>query len=496
MSDDNNLVIDRRIDRNLAGAMLVAHQGGGSVIAPRSVGEVMEFAKMMAISGVCVRPVFRGNPGACLAIAMQAMKWGADPFAVANKAYVVKNKAGDEQIAYEAQLVHAIVNSSPVLKQRLRPVYEGQAGERKCRIVGHVTGEAEPLEYESPPIKNITVKNSPLWQSDPDQQLFYYSVRAWARRHVPEVLLGIYTPEEFTGETIDHAPGPEPRREDFQPIAPSASASVTEAISEDTSSGEDTGASFDLVDLDGVVTAYAAPLDAANALYKLMEQAARFGAERLSGLWEDNQGIVAGLGQRWRDQMVIDYADLLSEAEDREKRSADRRYQQQPPNPASSPVGSAEAATPPPASESDKPAPPAPPAPPPAPPAPEQSSQQSDPAQAAKRPEPADSRSSGPARGASSESRAQAGPTDAPQTPEGLYQAPPLKDGKPIWRTWWKALMAPKVRRQTTNTGLADLLGANEEGIEACRNGGLDRADLADMNKTIADQWKRTDPHS
>jgi len=41
------------------------------------------------------------------------------------------------------------------------------------------------------------VKNSPLWKSDPDQQLGYYSARSWARRHFPELLLGVYTQEEM-----------------------------------------------------------------------------------------------------------------------------------------------------------------------------------------------------------------------------------------------------------------------------------------------------------
>jgi hypothetical protein len=41
------------------------------------------------------------------------------------------------------------------------------------------------------------VKNSPLWKGDVDQQLFYYSVRAFARRHFPDVMMGIYTVDEL-----------------------------------------------------------------------------------------------------------------------------------------------------------------------------------------------------------------------------------------------------------------------------------------------------------
>ena len=55
----------------------------------------------------------------------------------------------------------------------------------------------EEIIYTSPPVKQIPVKNSPLWKGDPQQQLGYYSARAWARRHFPELLLGVYTREEI-----------------------------------------------------------------------------------------------------------------------------------------------------------------------------------------------------------------------------------------------------------------------------------------------------------
>jgi hypothetical protein len=36
-----------------------------------------------------------------------------------------------------------------------------------------------------------------VWQTQPDQQLMYHGVRVWARRHTPELMLGVYSPEEF-----------------------------------------------------------------------------------------------------------------------------------------------------------------------------------------------------------------------------------------------------------------------------------------------------------
>lgn len=297
MPDDGNklMQIERGIDRQVAGAMEIARTGGGfGVVAPRNVGELMEFAKMMAVSGVCVRPFLRGNPGACLAITMQAMKWGADPFAVANKAYLVKNKSGDEQLAYEAQLVHAVINTSPALTRRLRARYEGEGQDRRCTIIGYVVGEDEPLEYPSPPIKQIGVKNSPLWVSDPDQQLHYYSARAWARRHLPEILLGIYTPDEFQGQTIELEPQPEPRRQDFAP---------PEHLRE-------TGRYYDVTDLDGEVHTFSDPHKSVAALRVVLSDASRRDAEALDEVWELNDGLIGDLDERLRSELAGEYTEL------------------------------------------------------------------------------------------------------------------------------------------------------------------------------------------
>ena len=66
------------------------------------------------------------------------------------------------------------------------------------------------LIYSSPRVGQITPKNSPLWKSDPDQQLCYYSIRAWARRHMPGVLLGIYAVEELQQIVVKDVTPPPP----------------------------------------------------------------------------------------------------------------------------------------------------------------------------------------------------------------------------------------------------------------------------------------------
>ncbi|ECP2540867.1 hypothetical protein FZF29_12795 [Salmonella enterica subsp. enterica serovar Brunei] len=39
-------------------------------------------------------------------------------------------------------------------------------------------------------------RNSPLWVSNPKQQIAYLGVKYWARLYCPEVILGVYSPDE------------------------------------------------------------------------------------------------------------------------------------------------------------------------------------------------------------------------------------------------------------------------------------------------------------
>lgn len=198
--------IEEKLDRTAAGAVVISDTVGGILF--QNMAEVMEFAKLMSLSQTAVPKHLRGNPGACLAVCIQALEWKSSPFAVANKSYEV-----NDRIAYEAQLIAAIVNARAPLKERLRYHYDGVGTDMQCTISGTFKGEVTALEYESPKIKDIKVKNSPLWTSDPKQQLGYYCIRAWARRHCPEVILGIYSEDELEALEIgaDHARDVTPR---------------------------------------------------------------------------------------------------------------------------------------------------------------------------------------------------------------------------------------------------------------------------------------------
>lgn len=179
--------IESRIDKAVSASTGLTTTGA---MAFSSVEQIMEFAKVMAIGGIAIPKHLRENVGACLAVAIQASEWQMSPFAVASKTYVV-----NDRIAFEAQLVNAVILRRAPITGRFKISYAGEGQSRKCRVAVKLN-DGDEVEYESPTFGAIPVKNSPLWKSDPDQQLFYYSSRAMCRRHFPDVLLGIYTPDE------------------------------------------------------------------------------------------------------------------------------------------------------------------------------------------------------------------------------------------------------------------------------------------------------------
>jgi len=200
MSNDLTIAdrISGSIDRRVAGEINISSTG----LTISSMSEAMELAKLMSVSGQAVPAHMRNNPGACLAVAIQAYEWGVTPFAIANKSYVV-----NDRLAYESALYHAVLQRRAPIIGRIKMEYIGDGASRQCRVSAKarpaMDGDpVETVEYLSPRISDIRPQNSPLWKNDPDQQLFYFSVRAFARRHFPDVMMGVYTEDELQDNPV------------------------------------------------------------------------------------------------------------------------------------------------------------------------------------------------------------------------------------------------------------------------------------------------------
>ncbi|HBS5758130.1 TPA: recombinase RecT [Klebsiella pneumoniae] len=172
-----------------------------AIFSPEGMDRLVRFANLMADSKATVPAHLAGKPADCLAVTMQAAQWGMNPFAVAQKTHVVNGTLG-----YEAQLVNAVVSSSNLLATRLNYKWDGdwskvsgktdKSPSLTVTVWATLKGESEPRNLTIS-MAQAGVRNSPLWEQDPRQQLAYLCVKRWARLHAPDVLLGVYTPDEL-----------------------------------------------------------------------------------------------------------------------------------------------------------------------------------------------------------------------------------------------------------------------------------------------------------
>jgi len=156
-----------------------------------------ELADFMVHSGVTVPDHLRKNYGDCFAIVLRAIAWGMDPWVVAEKTHIVNGRIG-----YEAQLINAIVCRSGAITGRFHYQYGGDwrvdnSPTAWVKVGAIIRGEREIQWGEEIYISKITVKNSPLWKTNPKQQAGYLAVKSWARAFTPSAIMGVYAVDEL-----------------------------------------------------------------------------------------------------------------------------------------------------------------------------------------------------------------------------------------------------------------------------------------------------------
>lgn len=175
-----------------------------------NLGDAIKFGDVMSKAGEMLPEHLRGKPALCMAVTMRAVQWGFDPFALAAETFQAKSGG---VIGYQAKVFAAALHNcagitlqyefegeveildKPVTSPRGNQIAARTAtGSRRCIASAKVDGLV--LTYETPTLDQITIKNSPLWHNDPDQQLAYYAARGWTRRHRPSVIMGAYSADE------------------------------------------------------------------------------------------------------------------------------------------------------------------------------------------------------------------------------------------------------------------------------------------------------------
>lgn len=152
----------------------------------------IEEAKMMATATVTIPKHLQGKPADCYAIILQAAQWGMSPFVVAQKTFLVNGVLG-----YEAQLINAVVQSMGQIKGSFKYEFKGSGNTLSCRVGAIIRSESDVTWGEYLSLSDITIKNSPLWKTNPKQQLAYLQVKNWARLYSPAAILGVQSADEI-----------------------------------------------------------------------------------------------------------------------------------------------------------------------------------------------------------------------------------------------------------------------------------------------------------
>jgi hypothetical protein len=212
-------------DRNLHVLPHAATSTSALVLDGDSLDKMMRLAEVMATGRATLPKHFNGNPADCLAVVMQSMQWKMNPFAVAQKTHLVNGVLG-----YEAQLVNAVITTCAPVLDRLHyewygawekvigkfTIKNGDKGEYRVpgwkledeqglgvKVWATFRGEDEPRVLELL-LAQARTRNSTLWADDPRQQLAYLATKRWSRLYCPDVILGVYSPDELeeTAPTI------------------------------------------------------------------------------------------------------------------------------------------------------------------------------------------------------------------------------------------------------------------------------------------------------
>lgn len=199
---------------------------GSLLMNDASMDKLERLAGLMASGRATVPQHLKGSAGDCFAIALQSMQWGMNPFTVAQKTHLINGTLG-----YEAQLVAAVINSSGIVLDRFHFEWFGpwekivgrfkevesrtkkddngnpkkfivpawnQADEQGLgvKVWATLRGESQPRTLTLL-MTQARTRNSTLWTEDPKQQLAYLAQKRWARLYAPDVILGVYTPDEM-----------------------------------------------------------------------------------------------------------------------------------------------------------------------------------------------------------------------------------------------------------------------------------------------------------
>lgn len=133
----------------------------------------------------------------CFLVVNQAVRWGMDPFAVAQCVSVIHGK-----LCYEGKLIAAVIEAK--LGIRLRYEWSGQGDDMKIVVSGKYPDEAEARTVEGTVADwKTTASGTPWVPKQYKKMLAYRGAREWGRLHSPGLMLGVYSDDELSDMAED-----------------------------------------------------------------------------------------------------------------------------------------------------------------------------------------------------------------------------------------------------------------------------------------------------
>ena len=119
-------------------ALVPASSNAAFALIPTTMDEAIRLARAMA-SARMVPKCLQDDPGSCLMIVEQAMRWKMSPFAVAQCTSSIGGK-----LMYEGKLVAAAIESIGAIEGHLEYKFSGEGEDLAVTVSGLRAGEEKP----------------------------------------------------------------------------------------------------------------------------------------------------------------------------------------------------------------------------------------------------------------------------------------------------------------------------------------------------------------
>lgn len=127
----------------------------------------------------------------CFLVVNQAMAWKLNPFLIMGETYEVQGKLG-----FQGKLIISVMNTRAGLREKLNFEFNDKKGDDLAvTVYGRFIGEDAPRTV-TVSVGQVKTQNQ-MWVKDPEQKLIYTGAIRWARRHAPEVVMGVMIEEDM-----------------------------------------------------------------------------------------------------------------------------------------------------------------------------------------------------------------------------------------------------------------------------------------------------------